>query len=95
MSSLTQAAGAMPAFAAPLRRAFHALRAAWRRGARAIARRRRLAIARAEFAMLDDAALRDLGLRRAEFASYWAESEGLVEATRHRVLRQVDRSLGW
>jgi hypothetical protein len=37
---------------------------------------------------IDAATLRDLGLHRCELASYRAEAEGRVEATRLRVLRQ-------
>jgi hypothetical protein len=37
---------------------------------------------------LDDATLRDLGLSRSELASYQAEAEGRVEATRRRIVNQ-------
>ena len=50
----------------------------------------RLAIARRPEAQLDDAALRDLGLRRCELDSYLAELDGRVEATRVRAIRQRD-----
>jgi len=45
----------------------------------------RYAAARREFHSLDDATLRDLGMRRSEYDSYWAESHGLAEHTRKRV----------
>ena len=38
-----------------------------------------------EFGALDAHALRDLGLHRSEFGSYWAESRGLAQPTRRRV----------
>lgn len=97
MSTLTHAAaaGTPTSIVAALRRRAHALRDAWRRATAAMARRRRLARSHSELAELDDATLRDLAMRRAEFASYWAESEGMVEATRSRILRQLDRQLGW
>jgi uncharacterized protein YjiS (DUF1127 family) len=58
-----------------------ALRALWRRAATAW----RYAAARREFARLDDHTLRDLGISRDEFDSYWAESIGLAERSRRRV----------
>jgi uncharacterized protein YjiS (DUF1127 family) len=39
----------------------------------------------AEFARLDDATLRDLGLARDEYLSYAAEARGLVPSTRLRI----------
>jgi hypothetical protein len=46
--------------------------------------RRRLAVARKDFALLDASTLRDLGMDRSEFDSYWAESNGLAVRTRIR-----------
>ncbi|HMA07583.1 MAG TPA: DUF1127 domain-containing protein [Ramlibacter sp.] len=66
-----------------------ALRALWHRAAAA----RRYAAARREFARLDDPTLRDLGISRSEFDSYWAESVGLAERSRVRVMQQFDGSL--
>jgi uncharacterized protein YjiS (DUF1127 family) len=43
------------------------------------------AAARREFERLDDSTLRDLGISRSEFDSYWAETHGLAEPTRVRV----------
>ena len=37
------------------------------------------------FAQLSDATLRDLGMSRSEFGSYWFEAQGLVPQTRRRV----------
>ncbi len=42
------------------------------------------AAARREFARLDTAALRDLGIGSSEFSSYWAEATGIAERTRRR-----------
>ena len=39
----------------------------------------------AEFARLDDATLRDLGLTRDEYLSYAAEARGLTPSTRLRI----------
>jgi uncharacterized protein YjiS (DUF1127 family) len=47
----------------------------------------RYAAARREFDRLDDSTLRDLGISRSEFDSYWAETHGLAEPTRVRVTR--------
>lgn len=58
-----------------------ALRALWHRAATA----RCCATARREFERLDDHALRDFGISRNEFDSYWAESIGLAERSRRRV----------
>ena len=57
-----------------------------------VARRRRLARVQAEIDGLDDATLRDIGVRRSEAASYWAESERLVEQTRVRLLQRTHAS---
>jgi hypothetical protein len=54
----------------------------WLDRRRRVARARRLAVA------LDDDTLRDLGIGRAELSSYQAELDGLVEATRLRVIAQ-------
>jgi uncharacterized protein YjiS (DUF1127 family) len=50
-----------------------------------LAAARREARARSEFARLDAAAYRDLGISPSEFGSYWAESQGVAERTRVRV----------
>ena len=56
----------------------------------AIARRVREARAksraRADFNSLDAATLRDLGVTRGEFASFWSEAAGELPLTRRRVL---------
>jgi uncharacterized protein YjiS (DUF1127 family) len=57
-----------------------------------IARRRRLAHTLAAIDGLDDATLRDIGVRRSEAASYWAESEHLAEQTRRRLLQRMHES---
>jgi len=59
---------------AAARSVLHELADAWRHAA-----------ARREFEALDDATLRDLGMRRSEYDSYWAETHGLAEHTRKRV----------
>ena len=46
----------------------------------------RRAAARREFSRLEAGALRDLGMSRSEFDSYWAESHGMAEPTRVRVM---------
>ena len=61
-------------FAEPLRAVFRELGDSWR-----------YAAARREFNALDDSTLRDLGLRRSEYDSYWAETHGWAEHTRKRV----------
>jgi uncharacterized protein YjiS (DUF1127 family) len=73
-------------------RGLAALRDALRSLLEGIARRRRLARAQAEIDALDDATLRDIGIRRSEAASYWAESERLVEQTRTRLLQRMHAS---
>ena len=60
-----------------LRALLHELAGAWRHAA-----------ARREFNRLDDNTLRDLGITRGEFDSYWAETHGLAEPTRVRVVRR-------
>jgi uncharacterized protein YjiS (DUF1127 family) len=55
------------------------------------AERRRKARAREELGQLDDHALRDLGLTRAELDSYAAEARGAVARSR----RRVDGPHGW
>ena len=52
---------------------------------RRLADRWHYAAARREFAGLDASTVRDLGVSRSEFDSYWAESHGLAERTRERV----------
>lgn len=55
-----------------------------------LARRRRLARMHATLAAMDEATLRDLGLARAEAATYWAEAEGLRPArSPHVVVRRA------
>jgi uncharacterized protein YjiS (DUF1127 family) len=49
----------------------------------------RYSVARREFAQLDEAALRDIGMSRSEFDSYWAETHGQAEPTRVRVTQHV------
>jgi uncharacterized protein YjiS (DUF1127 family) len=68
------------------------LRSALRSLIARIARRYRRARARAEIDGLDDGALRDIGIHRSEAASYWAESERLVEQTRMRLLQRMHAS---
>jgi uncharacterized protein YjiS (DUF1127 family) len=62
-----------------------ALRAIWRELAGAW----RYAAARREFNRVDENTLRDLGISRSEFDSYWAETHGMAERTRVRVMRQT------
>lgn len=58
----------------------------WARGwARKAALHRQLAAESKAFARLDASALRDLGMSRSEFHSYWVERHGLAERTRRRV----------
>jgi uncharacterized protein YjiS (DUF1127 family) len=47
------------------------------------------AAARNEFSRLDSGTLRDLGMSRGEFESYWAETHGTAEPTRERVIQRV------
>lgn len=54
----------------------------------------RYAVAHREFNRLDAGTLRDLGMSRSEFDSYWAESHGLAEQTRVRVIEGVRRRYG-
>ena len=49
----------------------------------------RHAVARREFNRLDASTLRDLGMSRSEFDSYWAETHGEAEQTRQRVVRNI------
>jgi hypothetical protein len=49
----------------------------------------RYALARREFNRVDDSTLRDLGMCRSEFDSYWAETHGRAERTRVRVIRHI------
>lgn len=58
-----------------------------RKWTREAAARREYALARDAFARLDASTIRDLGMSRSEFSSYWAESRGLAERTRLRVQR--------
>jgi uncharacterized protein YjiS (DUF1127 family) len=54
----------------------------------------RHAVARREFNRLDAGTLRDLGISRSEFDSYWAETHGLAEQTRVRVIRRFRSRFG-
>jgi uncharacterized protein YjiS (DUF1127 family) len=49
----------------------------------------RHAVARREFNRLDASTLRDLGMSRSEFDSYWAETHGDAEQTRVRVIHNI------
>jgi uncharacterized protein YjiS (DUF1127 family) len=69
-------------FAAGLRSALSAL-------LRELAGAWRYAAARREFNRVDQDTLRDLGISRSEFDSYWAETQGLAEPTRVRVTQQL------
>ena len=60
-----------------------------RRLARALAQSWRYAAARRAFEQLDDRAVRDLGMRRSEFDSFWAEAHGYADCTRLRVQRHL------
>jgi uncharacterized protein YjiS (DUF1127 family) len=62
-----------------------------RKWAREAAARRQFAIARDAFASLDTSAIRDLGMSRSEFSSYWAETHELAEQTRVRVVQCTKR----
>jgi uncharacterized protein YjiS (DUF1127 family) len=57
----------------------------------AYAERRRAARERAEFAWLDERALRDLGMTRGEYLSYAAEARGLAPTTRLRISDDASR----
>lgn len=61
---------------------------------RTASERRRVRRLQHELPPLDEHALRDIGVARSEFGSYWAESYGVAEATRCRVLENLDRRLG-
>jgi hypothetical protein len=70
-------------------RAVALARAAWRKWQE----RRRLDAARREFARLDPAALRDLGMHAGEFESYWAEAHGRAPQTRRRRIERFAQGL--
>ncbi|MCZ8258453.1 MAG: hypothetical protein O9327_22620 [Polaromonas sp.] len=53
--------------------------------AKEAAERRQFAMASDAFARLDASTVRDLGMSRSEFGSYWAETHGLAERMRVRV----------
>ncbi|CAA9429915.1 MAG: hypothetical protein AVDCRST_MAG51-2579 [uncultured Ramlibacter sp.] len=74
----------------PLHRWLDALAAAVRRARRSLAAARHLADSRRRFDALDDAALRDLGMARSEFDSYWVEATGAVPRTRLRTRLGVE-----
>ena len=76
----------------PARRLAAILHAAFRAMLNRAAGAWRHAAARREFQRLDDNALRDLGISRSEFDSYWAESHGLAEQSRRRVMRDFHGS---
>ncbi|MEP6772426.1 MAG: hypothetical protein ABI893_11645 [Polaromonas sp.] len=57
-----------------------------RKWMREAAARREFAQASSAFAGLDASTIRDLGMSRSEFSSHWAETHGLAEQTRVRVL---------
>ncbi|MCC2673146.1 MAG: hypothetical protein K0R58_93 [Ramlibacter sp.] len=59
---------------------------------REAAARRQHVKERNAFFSLAESAIRDLGMSRCEFDSYWVESHGLAEVTRVRVARSSDRS---
>jgi len=65
--------------------ALPALRHFWRQWRKALAQRRRLARMQSALGALDDRQLHDIGLHRAEIASFWAEQEGLAPRTRERL----------
>ena len=76
--------------ASATRRAFAvAMRGALRAMLRELAGAWRYAAARREFNRVDPDTLRDLGISRSEFDSYWAETQGLAEPTRLRVTQQI------
>ena len=76
----------------PTRRFAASLRATLRAMCYRAAGAWRYAAARCEFQRLDDNALRDLGISRSEFDSYWAESLGLAERSRRRVMKDFHGS---
>lgn len=82
-----RAPGVLRRFAGALRDAVNGLRhelaGAWR-----------YAAARREFHQLDAGTLRDLGMSRSEFDSYWAETHGQAEQTRTRVIRNLRQRYG-
>ena len=92
MSYVMHSDSASPAALAPMRRFAAGLRAAVRAMFHRAAGAWRHAAARREFHRLDDNALRDLGISRSEFDSYWAESHGLAERSRRRVMRDFHGS---
>lgn len=70
------------------------LRSALRAMLRDIAGAWRCAGARSEFNRVDDSTLRDIGISRSEFDSYWAETHGLAEQTRVRVIQSFRGKYG-
>lgn len=87
--AINQAAAAQPAAAAASPSFAVRLRAARRALLQELGGIWRYAAARREFDRLDAQTLRDIGMSRTEFDSYWAESHGLAEPTRVRVIRQA------
>jgi uncharacterized protein YjiS (DUF1127 family) len=67
-----------------LQRSWNALRS----GLELLSRRHRLARMQATLAALDEATLRDVGLRRADAAAYWAQAEGLQPQRHPMVVRR-------
>lgn len=89
MSHVIRAAAAKPRAGAAGRGLADRLRAVRRELLQEVAGIWRYAAARREFDRLDAQTLRDIGVSRAEFDSYWAEAHGLAEPTRVRVIRQL------
>lgn len=79
---------------AGVRRAAKALQSALRSIAHELAGAWRYAAARREFEGLDAGTLRDLGMTRSEFDSYWAETHGQADQTRQRVIEGLRRRYG-
>jgi uncharacterized protein YjiS (DUF1127 family) len=74
-----------PGQAPQLLRVISSLRAAVHDTGLRFAHARQRAAARREFAQLDAAMQRDLGISPSEFGSYWAEHLGQAECTRRRI----------
>ena len=92
MSYVMPSNTARPAALTPMRRRPPGLPIALRAMLPRVAARRCYAAARREFERLDDASLRDLGISRNEFDSYWAESLGRAEQSRRRVMQHFHGS---
>lgn len=85
--------GPAAAQAGPMRFAV-GLRSALRAMLHELAGSWRYAVARRDFNRLDASTLRDLGISQSELDSFWAETHGLAELTRVRVIRGVRRRYG-